>query len=36
MQDGAYVTNLDEYKSTRTYWITIYFNSDNVKYFDSF
>ena len=26
----------DEYESIRTHWITLFVNSDNVKYFDSF
>ena len=33
---GAYIINLDEYKSTETHWIALYVNGDNVTYFDSF
>ena len=36
IKDGAYVINLDEYKSTGTHWITQYVNGDHVIYFDSF
>ena len=32
---GAYVINLDEYKSIRTHWIALYVNGDNVTYFDT-
>ena len=32
----AYVINLDEYKSTGTYWIALHVNAKNVIYFDSF
>ena len=31
---GAYVINLDEFKSIRTHWIAFYVNSNNVVYFD--
>ena len=34
--DGAYVANLDEYKSIRTHWIALYANGNSVTYFDSF
>ena len=33
---GAYVMNLDDYKSVQTHWITLYLNGDKVTYFDSF
>ena len=39
---GAYVINLDQYKSIRTHWIAVYVNGDNrrasynVMYLDSF
>ena len=33
---GAYVMNLDEYKSLGTNWIVLYVNGDNVTYVDSF
>ena len=36
VKDGAYVINLDEYNSIGTHWITLYFNDNNVTYFDSF
>ena len=36
IKDGAYVINLDEYKSIATHWIVLYVNGDNVKYFHSF
>ena len=37
IKDGAYVINLDEYKSKGTNWIALYVNGDNVTtYFDSF
>ena len=36
IKDGAYVINLDEYKSIRRQWIVLYVNSDNVTYFNSF
>ena len=41
-QDGAYVINLDEYKSTGTNWITLHVNGNNRRasydaiYFNSF
>ena len=36
MKDGAYVINLDEYKSIGTHWIALYVNNKNGTYFDSF
>ena len=36
IKDGAYVINLDEYKSIGTHWITFKVNAENVTYFDSF
>ena len=33
---GAYIINLDEYKSKGTHWIVLYVNAENVTYFDSF
>ena len=33
---GAYVINLDEYKSLTTHWIALYVNGNNMIYFDSF
>ena len=29
VKDGAYVINLDDYKSTETYWIALNVNGDN-------
>ena len=36
IKDGAYIRNLYEYESIRTYWIALYFNDNNVTFFDSF
>ena len=36
IKDGAYVVNLDKYKSKGTHWIVLYVNNNNVGYFDSF
>ena len=36
IKDGAYVINLDEYKSTWTHWIVLYVNDNNIIYLDSF
>ena len=36
IKDGAYVINLDEYKSIGTHWITLDVNAKNIVYFDSF
>ena len=36
IKDGAYVINLDEYKSIGTHWIDLYVNGNNITYFDSF
>ena len=33
---GAYIINLDEYKSIRTHWTALHVNGDNVTYFDTF
>ena len=33
---GAYVINLDDYKSIGTHQIALYVSGDNVTYFDSF
>ena len=35
-KDGEYVINLDQDKSTRTHWIALYVDGNNVIYFDSF
>ena len=36
IKDGAYVINLDEFKSIETHWIALYVNKNNVTYFDNF
>ena len=36
VKDGAYVINLDQFKSIRTLWVAFYANDNNVTYFDSF
>ena len=42
VKDGAYVTNLDEFKSIGTHWIALYVSANNRRtssdaiYFDSF
>ena len=36
IKDGAYVINLDEFKSTGIHWIDLYVNGNNTIYFDSF
>ena len=36
VKDGAYVINLDDYKSIGTHWIALYVNDNNIIYFDSF
>ena len=36
IKDGAYVINLDEFKSIGTDWKALYVNGNNVIYFDSF
>ena len=36
MKDGAYVLNLDEYKSLGAHWIALYVTGNSVTYFDSF
>ena len=35
IKDGAYVINLDEYKSIGTHQIALYANGNNAIYFDS-
>ena len=32
---GAYVINLDTFKSIGTHWKALYVNAENVTYFDS-
>ena len=36
IKDGAYVINLDEFKSIGTHWIALYVNVNNATYLDSF
>ena len=36
LKDGAYLINLDEYKSIETHWIVLYVNGNNMIYFNSF
>ena len=35
IKDWAYVTNLDEYESIGTHWITLYMNVINIICFNS-
>ena len=34
--DGAYVINLEEYPDIGNHWVTLYVNSNDVTYFNSF
>ena len=36
IRDGAYLINLDEYKSIETRWMALYVNGNNIIYFDGF
>ena len=36
IKDGAYVLNLNEFKSIETHWIALYMDSNNIIYFGSF
>ena len=36
IKNGAYVINLDEYKSTGTHWDSLFVKTNEVIYFDSF
>ena len=36
MKDGAYVINLDEFKSIGTHWIALYVNGNNIIHSNSF
>ena len=36
IKNGAYLINLDKYKSIGTHWIVLYVNANNIIYFDSF
>ena len=35
IKDGAYVLNLDEFKSIGTHWIALYVIANNIVYFGS-
>ena len=35
IEDGAYVVNLDEYAGVGTHWIALFFNKNEISYFDS-
>ena len=36
IKDGAYLTNLDEYVDVGTHWIALFYNKNEIVYFDSF
>ena len=36
VKNGAYVTNLDEYRDIGTHWVSLYVNNKTITYFDSF
>ena len=36
IKDGAYVINLDEFKSTENHCLALYVNGNNATYFGSF
>ena len=36
IKDGAYVINLDKFKSIETHWIALYVNGNNSIYYNSF
>ena len=36
IKDGAYVINLDEYADVGTHWIALFYNKNEIVYFDSF
>ena len=36
IKDGAYVINLDEYKSIETHWVALYANANDIAYVDIF
>ena len=35
VKDGAYVINLDEYADVGTHWIPLFYNRNEIVYFDS-
>ena len=36
IKDNAYGINLDEYADVGTHWIALFWNKNNIIYFDSF
>ena len=36
IKDGAYIINLDEYANLGTHWIALFWNRNEIVYFDSF
>ena len=36
IKDGAYIINLHEYPDIRTQWVSLWFDKNNVTYFDYF
>ena len=36
IKDGAYVINLDEYADVGRHWIALFYNRNEILYFDSF
>ena len=36
IKNWVYIINLDKFKSVGSHWITLYVNSNNTIYFDSF
>ena len=36
MKDGAYVINLDDFKSIDTHWVALYVDGNNIIYFHIF
>ena len=36
LKDGAYVINLDEYADVGRHWIALFYNRNEIVYFDSF
>ena len=36
VKNGAYVSNIDEYRDIGTHWVSLYVNNKTITYFDSF
>ena len=36
IKDGAYVINLDEYADVGTHWVALFYNRNEIAYFDNF